>query len=265
MGLKLQEVNPAAGWRWVLQAFAEYGRHPFGYTGLFLAFLVAVFMAMLLPLVGGLLLLMAMPLLTLGYMMATEAAQRGLPPTAAVYVAAWQRRSTAQRRALVALLAGFAVASTASLWLSETIDGGAFSAWLEAATRGDASPDEVSRLAMAPGATSGAMWRVALTAAIAVPFWFAPALVHWSGQGAAQALFSSTLALWRARGAFLVYFFAWAMLGLGGMLLGSVLIALAGPSLAVILMMPLALMLTAVFYVSLYFSFRDCFGDPASA
>ncbi|WP_374674195.1 BPSS1780 family membrane protein [Ideonella sp.] len=265
MGLKLQEVSSAAGWRWVLQAFAEYGRYPFGYTGLFLAFLVAVFVAMLLPLLGGLLLLMSMPLLTLGFMMATEAAQRGVPPAAAVYPAAWRGRPADRRRALLALLMAFAVASTAALWVSETVDGGAFSAWLEAFIRGTAPADEVSKLAMAPGATSGAIWRIALTAAVAVPFWFAPALVHWAGQGPAQALFSSTVALWRARGAFLVYFFAWTMLGLGGMLLGSVLIALAGPSLAAMLMLPLALMLTAVFYVSLYFSFRDCFGDPASA
>jgi hypothetical protein len=38
-----------------------------------------------------------------------------------------------------------------------------------------------------------------------VPFWHAPGLVHWGSQGVGQALFSSTLAVWRCRGAFVVY------------------------------------------------------------
>ena len=42
-----------------------------------------------------------------------------------------------------------------------------------------------------------------------MPFWHAPALVHWGDQGPAQALFSSTLAVWRSRGAFAVYLLSW--------------------------------------------------------
>ena len=48
-----------------------------------------------------------------------------------------------------------------------------------------------------------------LGALLSVPFWHAPALVHWGGQGVAQALFSSTLALWRNKAAFALNGLLW--------------------------------------------------------
>ena len=47
---------------------------------------------------------------------------------------------------------------------------------------------------------------------LAVPFWHAPALVYWDHHGCAKALFSSTLACWRNRGAFTVYSLVWFVL-----------------------------------------------------
>ena len=54
--------------------------------------------------------------------------------------------------------------------------------------------------------------KILSSTALSVPFWHAPALVHWSGMGIAQALFSSTLAVWRCTGAFVVYSLCWAAL-----------------------------------------------------
>ena len=44
---------------------------------------------------------------------------------------------------------------------------------------------------------------------LSIPYWFAPALVHWGGQGVGQSLFSSTLALWRNKGAFTTFMATW--------------------------------------------------------
>jgi hypothetical protein len=46
---------------------------------------------------------------------------------------------------------------------------------------------------------------------LSVPYWHAPALVHWGGQGVAQALFSSTLAL-AQQGAFAFNMLLWGAL-----------------------------------------------------
>ena len=100
-----------------------------------------------------------------------------------------------------------------------------------------------------------------LAGLLSVPFWHAPALVHWGSQGALQALFSSTVALWRTRGAFTVYLLGWgaAMLAVAGLvaLLGT----LFGARQALgILTLPIGLVFSAAFYVSLWFSFADTFG-----
>ncbi|WP_374565809.1 BPSS1780 family membrane protein [Ideonella sp.] len=262
MGLKLQDVPAAAGWRWVKQGFGEYFRHPLAYIGLFMAFLFAVLLTMLLPWIGGVLLMLSVPLLSLGFMMATHASLRERPVHAGVFLLPWQQREPDRRAPLLVLLVAYAVLTAMALWWCEWVDGGAFDAWLTALAKGNTPPDELARLGNAPGASAGALWRFGLSTLLSIPFWFAPALVFWAQQGVAQALFSSTLALWRARGAFLVFGIGWlAVLGLAGTLT-SVIAAVLGPAATSLLAMPVGLVLTAVFYVSLYFSFRDCFGEP---
>jgi len=86
--------------------------------------------------------------------------------------------------------------------------------------------------------------------------------VHWGGQGAGQALFSSTLALWRAKGAFAVYAAGWALITFGlGMVATAAVLMLGSRQLVSVLIMPAGLILSAMFYVSLWFSFTDSFGD----
>jgi hypothetical protein len=75
-------------------------------------------------------------------------------------------------------------------------------------------------------------------------------------------MFSSTLACWRNRGAFLVYGLTWFSLILGFGILMSVLFALIGsPQLFALAGVPISLIVTTVFYASLYFTFADCFSD----
>jgi hypothetical protein len=98
---------------------------------------------------------------------------------------------------------------------------------------------------------------------VATPFWHAPALVHWGGQGIAQALFSSTLALWRTKGAFSVYLLGWIALSLLFSLVSGVLLGLFGlQDVAAGAAVPAMLMFSTAFYVSLYFAFTDTFGTP---
>lgn len=262
MGLKLQDVPAAAGWRWVSQAFGEYFRHPLAYIGLFMAFMFAALLTMLLPWIGGVLLMVAVPLLSLGFMMATHASLLERPVHAGIFVVPWAQREPDRRRPLLALLITYAVLTAAALWWCEWIDAGAFDAWLTALAKGNTPPEELARLSEAPGAAAGALWRMGLSTMVSIPFWFAPALVFWAHQSVAQALFSSTLALWRARTAFLAFGIGWlAVLLLAGMLT-SFMVVVLGSAVTSLLAMPVGLVLTAVFYVSLYFSFRDCFGEP---
>ena len=118
----------------------------------------------------------------------------------------------------------------------------------------------------APGVLAGAVSRVLVTSLLSVPFWHAPALVVWGRQGPAQAMFSSTLAVWRARGAFVLYSLGWFVALGGGGVLASLLMALLGlGGVAVLLLMPMAILFTTAFYVSLYFCFADSFANDEAA
>jgi hypothetical protein len=108
--------------------------------------------------------------------------------------------------------------------------------------------------------------RFGLAALLSIPFWHAPALVHWGGQGALQALFSSTLAVWRNRGAMVVYVIGWiAMIAAFSAAVGLLFGLLGARQLAGLIALPAGLMFTCVFYVTLYFTFADSFGDADAA
>lgn len=260
MGLRLQHVPTAAGTRWVRYGFAECLRQPMGYASLFALFMLAITVVSVLPLVGGPLMLMAVPLLSLAYMMATSGRQQGVAVNAAVYLAPWRGAEARQRRDLLVLCALYAVSTVAILALCNLVDGGRFDDLLAALAGGKAKPEDIQALMDSPGVQAGAIARVLLTALLSVPFWHAPALVVWGKQGPAQALFSSTLAVWRAKGAFFLYSLAWLGALGGAGLFAALLMAMMGlGALSFLVIMPMALFFTTAFYASLYFCFTDSF------
>jgi hypothetical protein len=265
MGLKLQEVPAAAGMRWVSLAFNEFFRYPLAYAGVFASFLFAVLLASLLPFVGGLFLLMSVPMLTLAFMIAVRISIQGERPKVEVFVRPWQRQVPDRRRPLLALLLFYAALIAGSVWVASAQSDGGFEAVFAAYAKSGTSPEELNRLMESPGVAAGMLWCVVLISLISLVFWFAPALVYWAGQGPAQALFSSTLAMWRARWAFLNYGVVWIGCSMALALVTGLLAGLLGSSMATMLLLPLHLMLTCVFYVSLYFSFVDCFGEVTPA
>lgn len=259
MALSLRSVPAAQGSRWVRDGFRLFGKHPLPFSLLFVVFLAAAALSSVVPLLGGMVMLAAVPLLSLGFMVASESALQGGPIHPGQFFSPL-RGDPARRRSLLVLCGGYAAATLLILVLSHAVDDGAFEALQRLLAEGG-KPDEVEKLLADPGLQTGLMLRFGLIALLSVPYWHAPALVHWGGQGPAQALFSSTLALWRNKGALTVYLLAWfglftvfgvvtslllGLLGLGGML--------------AVVAMPAALIFSTVFYVSLLFTFNDSFG-----
>ena len=112
-------------------------------------------------------------------------------------------------------------------------------------------------------------WASGLCTACAAPGAVSPAdcsaarrSVAWADQSAGQALFSSTLAVWRCRGAFVVYGLTWFALMLAFGLVSAVLFGLLGlGQLASLLALPAGLFFSTLFYVSLIFTFNDSFSS----
>ncbi|HET9978294.1 MAG TPA: BPSS1780 family membrane protein [Burkholderiaceae bacterium] len=257
------------GVAWVGRAFGLLSRRPLGFTMLFVAFIFAALMLALLPWIGGVLVLAAIPLLTLGFVNAADAAQRGeavrLVHLIEPLLPAAER--TARRR-LLGLCLLFAVLAGIVMLLAQGVDGGRFerlqTLWVGERTA--ATRQEIDALLADPRLANGLMLRFGLLALLSVPFWHAPMLVAWHRQGVAQALFSSTLALWHQRGAYLMYGLAWAAASTGLGIVVALLAAFVGASVMALVMPPAALLLSVAFYVSLHFCYVDAFApmDPAA-
>jgi hypothetical protein len=125
------------------------------------------------------------------------------------------------------------------------------------------SSAEAAQATADPRITQGMFSFGLLASVLSIPFWHAPALVLWGGQSAWQALFSSTLGMWRAKGAYLMYSLVWlAATMVLSLLLGVIAGAIGARGLVVLMVPALALAISTAFYVSLWFSFVDCFGSP---
>jgi hypothetical protein len=261
--MKLKIVPARQGALWVRQGFRVFFRHPLAFSGLFAAFLFGVFVLTLLPWIGSLLLLAVLPFTSLGFMLATREALAGRWPAPRSFIEPL-RAGPGQRMALLKLGLIYAAASFAIMTVSEFVDGGALEALMQAlADRATNATDIATRLAD-PRLEAGIVLRLTLAAALSVPFWHAPALVHLDRQGPAQALFSSTVACWRNRGAFLVYGLVWvAVILLYGLLANLVFALLGQMQLLALAAMPASLIFSTVFYAGLYFTFADSFELPA--
>jgi hypothetical protein len=174
------------------------------------------------------------------------------------------RTDAARRRALLTLCVLYGAAALAILLLADVISHNAWGRLQTLIAKGDSAQPEIDALLAEPGVTEAAMLGTLLGTALSVPFWHAPALVHWGGQSVGQALFSSSLALWRSKAAFLTYMLAWAGAVLFFGLVAALVFGLLGtPQMAGVVGVPAGLVFSAVFYVSLLFTFNDSFSGAA--
>jgi len=258
MQLHLQDVPARNGRLWIRHGFKVFRRQPLALSGLFGLFLFAGFVAMLIPGAGLLLTMAALPLLSLGFMLATHLVLQKKTPTAGVFIAPL-KLTPERRRSQLLLCLGYAGAMLVIGLAADWIDGGS-TRDLQKLVADNADAEAIANAATDPRLFWGLAARMGLMGLLSVPYWHAPALVHWGGQGVAQALFSSTLALWRNKAAFAVNMLLWGALLMGVASVVSLVFALLGLAQAApVALMALGLMLSTVFYASLYFSFVDCF------
>lgn len=270
MTFHLHPVAPRQGIAWTREGFRIFFKRPMALASLFITFMFVGVLVMAVP-AGGVLLVLALPLLSLGYMIATRSALAGGPVHPGQLIEPLRTppgQADAQRRrkALLVLCGLYALVTLLIIWLSGSIDGGRFDRLQVLMASGestDAAEAEMQQLLGDPALVNGLLVRFGLAALLAVPFWHAPALVWWGGQGVAQALFSSTVAVWRTKAAFFMYGVAWALVvGVFGIVTATVFSLLGARQLVGVAAMPAALMFTVAFYASLYFSFVDTFGKP---
>jgi len=258
--MKLNIVPARTGWLWVREGLRTFWRQPLALAGLFFLFITAMSLASLVPWLGNALALGLLPAATLGLMAATREATQGKFPMPSILVSAF-RAGREQARAMAVLGVYYALGFLLVLGISALFDGGTFARLY--LVGGSITPEMVDDPAF-----QSAMWAAMLLyLPLSLLFWHAPALVHWHGVSPAKALFFSGVACVRNIGALTVFLLAWlGVFALAGAVLMTFGALLAQPGLLAAMLFPFSMLLAAMFFSSIWFTFRDSFvaDEPAA-
>jgi hypothetical protein len=260
MPLLLKSVPPTRGPRWIGDAWALFRRKPLAFAAMFSTYMFACMLVWLVPLAGTVAMLMSWPLLSLGFMVASQATLLGDTPHPRHFVEPLMG-DPARRRTLLWLCASFGVLMLLAMLLVTGVAGDAPERFVEAVREGEAGQPKLQALAQESRLNEAMLLFMVLTTALSIPYWHAAALVHWGGQGAAQALFSSTLAIWRGKGAYVLFGLAWIALILGVSTVAGAVLGILGLVGAVnFVLVGMMLLFSTLFYVAQLFTFNDSFG-----
>lgn len=260
--MKLHIVPARTGIAWVKGGIQVFWRQPMALSALFFMTMATMSIVTMFPLIGPALALTLLPSATLAMMVASAEAMQGRSPTPAVLLMAFRTgRQRLRDMAILGVL--YAVGFLLVIAISALFDGGQFA---QVYLGGEPLTQELAE----SGEFQLAMWvAMALYLPLSLLFWHAPGLVHWHGVPPAKSLFFSFVACVRNLGAFTVYGLGWlAVFALGGvaMSLITALLAVLGlgsaPSVMGGAMVALAMMLAAMCFSSIVFTFRDCFEPP---
>ncbi|HYP84549.1 BPSS1780 family membrane protein [Variovorax sp.] len=264
--MKLQIVPARTGTLWVRQGLSTFMRQPMAFVALFFVFMAVVSIASQVPMVGGTLALVLLPSMTLALMAAaahSAQAPQGKPPAGSVFLAAL----AAVKRDIGPLLvlgAMYAVGFLVVMAISALADGGQFAAVY---LLGSPLTQEVAEQ---PGFQLAVWIAMALYIPLSLAFWHAPALMHWHGVPPVKSIFFSLVACMRNIGALTVFGVVWLgvfiAVGIGISLLTGLLMAVGAMgggdgvgAIGSVVMIGGALVLAAMFFSSVWFSFRDSF------
>ena len=255
--MKLHIVPARQGILWVKLGMRTFFRQPLALTGLFFIFMAAMSVISMVPVIGNVLALALLPGATLGLMVATQEALKGQFPMPSVLLAGF-RAGRAQMRAMLVLGALYALGFVGVLGLSALADGGKFA---QMYLFGGAVSSEVFQ---DPAFETATMVALLFYMPLSLLFWFAPALVYWNDVSPMKSLFFSMVACIRNIGAFTVYSLVWMLafmvIGLAVVLVAS----LSGSEEAVALVLyPTAMVMAAMFFSSIYFTYADSFSIPS--
>jgi len=262
--MKLQLVAPRQGFVWVQRAFQVCARQPLGFAALFATCMFVVLLLGIVPVVGTAVVLALPPAGTLLFMIASHRAVEGstaMPGSIAELAAAGRSHLLALLKLCIAYAAAFFIL----FWIARLLDGGAFDAFVTSLTSERTAADTTVARAADPRVQLGLILRLTFAAALSVPFWHAPALVHWGGHGWAKSLFFSSVAVWRNKGAFSVYGIAWLALWMLLVPIASVAVGILGPERFALVATPLTLAYMTLFCASFWFTFADCFSSDDAA
>jgi len=251
--MKLHIVPASRGIQWVKLGVKTFFRQPLALSGLFFMFLAVISVVSMVPLLGSALALALLPGATLGLMAATREASSGKFPMPLILISAF-RAGRQQLRAMLVLGALYALGFVLVLGCSALVDGGKFAKLylLGAPMTAEVLQQGDFQMAM--------LLASVLYLPLSLLFWHAPALVHWHGVAPVKSLFFSFVACLRNFWAFTVYGLVWmGMFLVFGIIMATLAAVLGSADVVAVTLYPAAMLMAAMFFTSIYFTFLDSF------
>lgn len=256
--ISLNIVPARTGLAWVKLGIQTFAKQPLALGGLFFMFMALVSVVSLVPVLGGVLVLLLLPAATVGLMTATQVAHGGKFPMPVTLFSAF-RAGAQKTQAMLILGALYAVGFLVVMGVSALFDGGQFAGMY--LSGGTLNKEVIS----SPDFQMATWAAMALYLPLSLMFWHAPALVHWHHVSPTKALFFSLVACIRNFGAMTVYFFSWlGVFMLGGLVLTLVAGLTGSESAVAFIMLPAALLMATMFFCSIYFTVHDSFLTPTA-
>jgi len=251
--MKLNIVPASRGIQWVKLGVQTFFRQPLALSGLFFMFLAVMSVLSMVPILGSALALALLPGATLGLMAATREASGGKFPMPLILISAF-RAGRQQVRSMLILGGLYALGFVLILGCSTLIDGGKFAKLYVMGAPLTAEMLQQGDFQMAMLVAS------VLYLPLSLLFWHAPALVHWHGIAPVKSLFFSFVACMRNFWALTVYGLVWIGVFLLFGIIMAMLAAMLGNTDAVAAALyPAAMLMAAMVFTSLYFTFLDSF------
>jgi hypothetical protein len=251
--MNLQTVPPSQGVQWVRLGVKTFIRQPLALGGLFFLFMGFVSVLSMVPILGSALSLLVLPAASLGLINAARLASTGSFPLPITLISAFTS-GPAKRNAMLQLGVLYTAAFLAIIGITMLVDGGQFAGLYMLG-------EPLTEAMVLEGSFITALWvGLLLYVPMAVVFWHAPALVFWHDVTPAQSLFYSAMACWRNKSAMLLYLITWMAVVTGvGLVISLIAGMLGGPAVINLLLMPATMIMAAMFFASIYFTYQDSF------
>ncbi|WP_321845925.1 BPSS1780 family membrane protein [Paraburkholderia bannensis] len=253
--MQLIEVPAKQGYVWFRQGIWLFRRNPLAFLTLFFAYLLAMTLISAVPLIGGVLPLIFVPGVAVGFMAACRDTIAGKPVFPTILVDGFRSYGPNVTKHLFMLGGIYVVAMTLVLAASALVDGGEL---LRLMTLGGTLDTEAIENSNVPLAVLASL---AVYVPVSMLFWFAPVLTAWHDVPPVKAMFFSIVSCWRNKGAFMVYGALWFALSMGVAIgLSNLLRALGAGDYALAIVMPALILVTTMIYCSFYATYRGCYG-----
>ncbi|MGE5451232.1 MAG: BPSS1780 family membrane protein [Acidobacteriota bacterium] len=257
--MKLRLVPATQGLIWLRHGLLTCWHQSLGFLGLMGLITSVALLLMTVPLLGPLLFMGALPMVWMGFMLATRRVLAGQRITPVVLLEPW-RGPDAPKKEWLQLGGAYIAAMILAMQLADWFGPGA-----EALSQANEQAKDVVALIRDPQVQADLLWRWALTLPVSLLFWHTPALVLWGRVPIGKALFFSLVASWRNLSAFVLYGLGWVgVAAVLGLLIRTIALLSPEPAIAEILAVILGMWTAGAFYASLYFTVVDCFESPES-